>query len=157
MPQAPCVQLAAPSATFGHGVQEVPQLSTEVFDRHCCPQRWKPVLQVKSQAAPLQTGVAFAGVVHGAQAPAHERSPALHCSAQLVPLHEVVPLASVGQGVHDEPQPSTEVFARHRVPQRCVVAGQVKSHEAPLHTRVAVGGVEQSAQAPLQRSASEAH
>jgi hypothetical protein len=115
------------------------------------------VLQVKSQLAPEQTGVAFAGVVHAAHAPEQSRKPELHCSAQLVPLHEVAPLGSVGQGVHDVPQPSTELFARHCWPHRCVVLGQVKSQSAPLHTRVALAGVEHTAHAPLQRSASDAH
>lgn len=107
--------------------------------------------------APEQTGVAFAGVVQAAHAPAHSRKPELHCSAQLVPLHEVVPLGSVGQGVQDVPQPSTESFGRHCEPQRCVVLGQVKSQTAPLHMRVALAGVEHSAHAPPQRSASGTH
>jgi hypothetical protein len=114
-------------------------------------------LQVKSQLAPAQTGVAFAGVVQAAHVPEQSRKPELHCSAQLVPLHDAVPLESVGQGVHEAPHPSTELFGRHCMPQRCVVLGQVKSQLAPLHMRVALGGVEQSAQAPLQRSASGTH
>ena len=47
----------------------VPHELTEVFERHCEPQRWKPVLQVKSHVAPLQEGVAFAGVEHCTHAP----------------------------------------------------------------------------------------
>jgi hypothetical protein len=151
------VHVEEPFATAAHGVHEEPQLSTEVSARHCWPQRWKPLLQVKSHVAPVQVGVAFAGVVQAAHAPEHNRKPELHCRAQLVPLHEVAPLGSVGQGVHDVPQPSTELFARHCEPQRCVVFGQVKSQTAPLHMRVALAGVEQSAHVPLQRSASGTH
>lgn len=115
------------------------------------------MLQVKSQAAPVQTAVAFEGVVQAAHAPSHWRKPALHCSAQLVPLHEVIPLASVGQGVQDAPQPLTEVFGKHWLPHRCVLVAQVKSHEAPLQTRVALAGVAQTAHVLAQRSASGTH
>lgn len=157
MPQTPAVHVEEPFATVAHGVQEEPQLSTELSARHCWPQRWKPLLQVKSHVAPAQVGVAFAGVVHAAQAPAQNRKPELHCRAQLVPLHEVEPLGSVGQGVHEVPQPSTELFGRHCELHRCMVLGQVKSQAAPLHMRVALVGVEQSAHVPLQRSASGTH
>jgi hypothetical protein len=157
MPHVPAVQVAVPNATVGHGAHELPQLSTEVSGRHCCPQRWNPVLQVKSHVAPEQTGVAFAGVEQAAQLPPHSRKPELHCSAQLVPLHEAVPLGSVGHGVHDVPQPSSEPLKRHCAPHRWLLAGHVKSHTAPLHRRVALGGAEHSAHAPLQRSASGTH
>lgn len=78
MPQTPAVHVEVPIETVAHGVHEEPQLSTEVSARHCCPQRWKPELHVKSQLAPEQLGVAFAGVLQAAHAPEQSRKPELH-------------------------------------------------------------------------------
>ena len=38
-PQLPATQVAELLAGFGHGVQEVPQLLTLLFERHCPLQR----------------------------------------------------------------------------------------------------------------------
>ena len=46
----------------GHGLHELPQLLTSVFETHALPQRWKPALQVKPQAPPVQTGTALVTV-----------------------------------------------------------------------------------------------
>jgi hypothetical protein len=48
----------------GQALQLVPQLAGLLSGRHCMPQRWKPVWQVKSQTPLTQVAVAFAGALH---------------------------------------------------------------------------------------------
>ncbi len=81
----------------GQAVQRVPQEFTSPLGRHWLPQRWKPALQAKSQAAPLHTGDAFAGVEHAPQPVPHLRKPELQVKSQLVPLQVAAALAG---GVH---------------------------------------------------------
>jgi hypothetical protein len=51
------------------------------------------VLQVKSHAAPLQLGEAFAGVVQAAQPVPHLRKPEAQVKSQVVPLQTAVEFA----------------------------------------------------------------
>jgi hypothetical protein len=43
-----------------HGVQLVPQVAVSLLGLHSLPQRWSPLLQVKSQRLPEQAGIALA-------------------------------------------------------------------------------------------------
>lgn len=56
----------------GQLVQSEPQLSTELSGRHCVPQRWKPVWQVKSQSPLTHVAVPFAGGVQVWQLVPHD-------------------------------------------------------------------------------------
>ena len=54
-PQTPALQVAVEPGGSGQGVQEVPQLETDVLDTHTPPQRWKPTAQTQRCVATLQT------------------------------------------------------------------------------------------------------
>lgn len=56
-------QVTVLPSTAMQGEQRVPQELTSLSGRHWFPQRWKPTLQANSQAVPLQTGEALAGIV----------------------------------------------------------------------------------------------
>lgn len=49
------------------GVQDVPQLDTELFDEQLAPHAWNPELHAKPHAVPLQVAVEFGGAVQGVQ------------------------------------------------------------------------------------------
>lgn len=87
--------------------------------RHWEPHRWKPALQVKSQLVPVQLGVAFGGVVHGAQVPPHERWPGAQVVTHLVPSQVEAPLGTPGQASHEAPQLAALVEETQLCPQRC--------------------------------------
>jgi hypothetical protein len=103
-PQVELVHDTEEFAGEGHGEQLAPQLSTDVLDTHWLPQRWKPALQTKSHASPLQTGDAFAGVVQRAQLLPHRRVPGSHCTAQPPITQVATPFAGTGHEMHASPQ-----------------------------------------------------
>ena len=76
------------------------------------------MLQTKSQLAAEHTGLAFAGVAQGAQAPLQNRYPESQVVKQAEFKQLVDPLATVVQGVQREPQLLTEVSDRHWLPHR---------------------------------------
>jgi hypothetical protein len=55
------LQVAVAMAGGTHGVHEVPQALTLVFDEHVPLQLWKPVLQVKPHDVPSHVAAAFDG------------------------------------------------------------------------------------------------
>lgn len=60
-------------------------------------------MQVNSHAAPLQTGVAFAGVVQVAHAFWQRNVPGLHAKSHVEPLHVGIALATAGHTTHELP------------------------------------------------------
>jgi hypothetical protein len=84
-------------------------------------------LQAKSQAAALQTGVALAGVVHAAQAPAHSLKPALQVKPQVAAVQVALAPAGTGQAVHDAPQLPGFTSATQAWPQACWPWGQTQA------------------------------
>jgi hypothetical protein len=51
-------------AGIGHALHRAPQVFTFVLETHSLPQRWKPLLHVKSHDVPLHDPVAFGGAEH---------------------------------------------------------------------------------------------
>jgi hypothetical protein len=128
----------------GHCVQAAVQLAPVVFVSGAqvavapLPHRWKPALQARTQAVPLQLTVPFVGAVQVAhEAPqAATVSLATHVGAAVVPRRQkpgvlqttrqlnvpglamlsqaAMPFAGgAGQAVHDVPHELTLVFAVH--------------------------------------------
>lgn len=91
-------------AAAGQGAHRVPQELTLSLGRHRSPQRWKPGLHEKSQAVPLQTGEAFAGVVQAAQVAPHFKKPGLHAKAHAPLVQTPTPFAGGLQVVQTPPQ-----------------------------------------------------
>ncbi|HEY0880349.1 MAG TPA: hypothetical protein VGD87_02405, partial [Archangium sp.] len=90
---------------------------------------------MKSHAEPLQTGTAFAGVVHTAQVSPQSRAPASQVRPQLVPSQVEVPFGVAGQTVHELPQLFTLVFDTQARPHACWPEGHAQVplvHAAPM-------------------------
>jgi hypothetical protein len=94
--------------------------------QHAEPQRVKPALHVKSQLAPSQVAVAFAGAVQGVHElpqlaidvferhwPEQSWKPLLHATPQLVPSQVAVPSGGAWHTWHVGPQLEVEVVERH--------------------------------------------
>jgi hypothetical protein len=64
----------------------------------------------------------------------------LQVKPHATPSHDGVLFAVVGQGLHEEPQVATSVFAVQEVPQRWNPALQVNPQATPSHEAVALGG-----------------
>lgn len=115
-PQAEPLQVAEPFAGAGQGEQELPQKLTLALDTHMPLQLWKPAAQVPPQIELSEM-----------QAPLHILNPAAQRPWHRPSEHTAKPLRGTGQGVHDCPQCSAELFVTHELPQRCVPDGQVKA------------------------------
>ncbi len=112
------LQVAVPLAGAVHDVHELaPQESTEVFETHALPQRWKPELQAKSHAPLPQNATEFGGGVHGEQlVPQVAMSlsllhslpqrwlPGLQVKSQRLPVQAATALAMPSQLAHEGPQ-----------------------------------------------------
>ena len=127
------VQVAVPAPAEGHAVHDVPHELTELSGRHAAPQRWKPELQVKSQALPLHTGDALAGVVHAAHAVPQRRKPALQVKPHWLPLQVDAAFATVGQTMHVAPQLVSAVLGAQLWPQTCSPLAQEQLPLLVLH------------------------
>jgi hypothetical protein len=104
-----------------HGVHDAPQLETLTLLTHAAPHAWKPALQVKPHAPPVQLGLALARSGHGVQV--------------------VEPQPYAGSVADAHAVPHVRVDGGHvQVPEQPV---QSATH-APLHVASAPEHVEQS-------------
>ena len=138
-------------------MQSVPQLLTSVFDTHWLPHLWKPLLQVKSHAPPVQAGAALATAGHETQVAPHWVAlvSATHAPAQLwKPAPQVQPqekpsqvrtefAGPAGHGLQLLPHAAMLVLSEQTEPQRCVPLLQTKSQATPLHVEVPLKGAVQ--------------
>ncbi len=151
----PAVQAAAPLAIPGQGVHDVPHVAGDASDTHCMPQRWKPVLQVKSQACiEVQTGVAFAGAVHAMQRVPHEPTassgwqvapqrwkPLLHSKSHAALMHAGREFSGKEHGPQRVPHEFAAVSSAQTVPHAWKPVLHATPHTPALQVGVPVGAV----------------
>lgn len=143
--QAAPSQLRVEFAGVAQLTQFDPHAVTSVSLAQPLPQRWKPLLHVKSQLVPLHVAVAFAGAEQSTQlgpqafasfarhVPSQFRIPGGHADEHTPLEHIREPPAGAVQRVQPMPHASTSLLLAHLSPHRLNPALHAQSHAPASH------------------------
>ncbi len=120
IPQVVPLHVAVPLAGTAHGVHELPQVATLLFDTHAPLHKCWPDAQTGTHALPIGM------------------KPGLQVKPQAVPLHVATPFAGTGHGVHEPPQVATSLFDTHAPLHTCCPAGHVRTQVDPIGAKPAL-------------------